>query len=132
MTVTPSPSNTVAAAAGLIRTRLGEIEAERKQLESALEQLTGSDSGRRPRAGRRSGEANGAGTRPARRRKIAPAGQRRQQLLEYLSEHPRSRASEIAKGLGVSSANVHNILRGAVTEGIVEKQGMGYTKRDKK
>ncbi len=57
-----SPSNTVDEAAGLIRERMRELDAERKQLERALSSLTDGREGRR-RPGRPKGSSSSASSR---------------------------------------------------------------------
>jgi winged helix-turn-helix DNA-binding protein len=110
----------IAAAAALIRARLAEINEERQQLERSLSALTGaSPATARTRKSSRRASANG-------RRKVAPRGQRRKQLLAHLKKNPGARPVEIAKAIGTTSGNVHNLLRKAREDRLVKKQGNGY------
>ena len=62
------------------------------------------------------------------RRRVAPRGQRREQLLSFLEQNPNSKPAGIAKGIETSSGNVHNVLRAARKAGLVRKvRGGGYT-----
>jgi biotin operon repressor len=127
-------SNAIAKARELLRERIHQIDTERRQLEDALSKLVG---GRHPRGAgtsrQRSAPADGASRRAtqSRRRKVAGRGERQRQLVAHLKGHPGSRPSEIAKALGVSSANVQNVLRNARTEGVVVKRDGGYALSDK-
>jgi hypothetical protein len=123
-------ADTVADARQLIRDRLRAIEDERKRLELALKPLaqTGasrSSAGRRrrPSARTRSQGRTEAPSRP--RRKVAPAGERRRQLIAHLEEHPGARPAQIAKAIQTSPANVQNVLRKALAEGAVSKDEEG-------
>jgi len=95
-------SETIAQASQLIRDRLEEIERERKALERALAQLT--ENGRASRPGAR-GPASG------RRRRIAPRGQRRRQLLELVAKRPGIKPGEAAQEIGISPNHVYTLVR---------------------
>lgn len=123
-------TETIKAAGELIRKRLREVEQERAQLERALEALGDSGAGNRRRAssGKSTGRATRSrGRRSSGRRQIAPAGQRRQELVDYLSKNPGARPVEIAGALKVTPANVQNVLRKALSDGAIEKRGRVYS-----
>lgn len=126
-------AETIDKAGELIKRRLRELEEERGQLIRALEALgTSSSSGSRRRA---SSGGSGSGARSSRgrsrrssgRRQIAPAGQRRQELIEYLTKNPGARPVDIAGALNVTAANVQNVLRKALSDGAIEKKGRVYS-----
>jgi hypothetical protein len=123
-------ADTVADARDLIRDRLRAIEEERKRLELALKDLaqTGtpkSSDGRRRRPSTRAGSRGLTEARSRSRRKVAPAGERRRQLIAHLEEHPGARPTQIATAIETSPANVHNVLRKALAEGAVSKGEKG-------
>jgi hypothetical protein len=123
-------SDAIARAGELLRRRINEIEAERRQLEQALSSLVGRHASQAAVGVRgRSTAVDGASRRRMRsgRRKVAPSGERRRQLMAVLKDHPPSRPSEIAKSLGVSSANVQNVLRKALNDGVVVKRDGSYS-----
>jgi DNA invertase Pin-like site-specific DNA recombinase len=118
----------ISQAADLMRERLRAIDDERQRLESALRTLGHTPAGRNGTATK--GKSS---TRPARsaaanrrRRKIAPAGQRREQLLAHLAKKPGSTASEIADAIGVTRTNVQNVLRSAITDTAIKRKDRGY------
>lgn len=123
-------TDTIDQAGELLRQRLREVEEEHAQLTRALEALGGGGSSRR-RGSRASSASSGRASRGRRRssgrRQIAPAGQRRQELIAYLTENPGARPVDIAKALNVTAANVQNVLRKALSEGVVEKKGRVYS-----
>jgi hypothetical protein len=106
----------------MIESRIREIEQETARLKRALAELGegGERRGRRRRA-------SGARRSPRRRRgrKIAPRGQRREQLLAYLEKNPGARRAEIAKAMGTTPANAHNVLRKARQDKVVRRRSDG-------
>jgi len=127
-------TETIKEAGELIRKRLHELEQERAQLKRALEALgtSGTADRRRRSAGASSTSgagrgSRGRGRRSSGRRQIAPAGQRRQELVDYLSKNPGARPVEIARALKVTPANVQNVLRKALSDGAIEKRGRVYS-----
>jgi hypothetical protein len=116
-------ADAITTAREAIESRIREIEEETKRLRGALAELVGGDRGPAARRG-----ASGP-RRPAtrRRRRQAPRGGRREQLLAYLEENPGARPGEIAKAMGTTPANVQNVLRKARKEGVVRRRpGGGY------
>ncbi len=114
-------SETIDAARKLISDRLGELEAEAGRLRRALESLGEGDGAApaspKPRRGRRPGK---------RRRRQAPRGRRREQLLAAIGAKPGARASELAAAIGVSPSQAHGLLARAREEGLIVKEGAGY------
>ena len=120
-------TDALAQAKKVIEQRLRELDEERDQLQSALRGLGGN-----ARASRGSQRRGGSSTRRSKsqgkpRRRVAARGQRRQQLVDFLKENPGSPPSSIAKALGVSPSNAQNVLRSALAEGAVEKDGSRYS-----
>jgi len=127
----------------LIEQRLRELDQERERLQTGLRRLDDAQAvvggGRRaPR--RRGSNTNSSARRSAGRgpsspkkrqgsprRRVAPRGQRRQQLVDFLKKSPGSRPNAIAKALGISPSNTQNVLRTALAEGAVEKVGSSYS-----
>jgi hypothetical protein len=106
-----------------IESRIKEIEQEVQRLRGALAELVGGD--RTPTARRRGSRPRRSGTR--RRRKVAPRGQRREQLLAHLEQNPGAKPAEIARAMGTTPANVQNVLRKARQDKVVRRRrGGGY------
>jgi hypothetical protein len=97
-------ADAVRRAADLLQARVGEVEAERRRLQAALDALTEREGSRRRSAG-----SSGRARRPAGRR--APRGERQRQLVGHLSENGSARPAEISKALGISTSHVHALLR---------------------
>lgn len=110
---------TIQRAADLIRERIHEIDADKKQLEASLAALTGKSATKKRGPDRPRASNNG--------RKNAPRGQRREQLLAHLEQNPGARPSQIAKALGVSPNQVSGLLRKGREDKLVRKvRGGGY------
>jgi DNA invertase Pin-like site-specific DNA recombinase len=117
------PSNTVEEAAGLIRNRLKELDAERAQLERALASLTGGREGRRgpgrPRGSR-------AGASAPRRRRGRRGGTRADQAVKLIAASPGISASEIAQQMKIKPNYLYRVLADLEKEGRVRKEGRAY------
>jgi predicted transcriptional regulator len=109
-------SHAVQQAADLLKSRLAELDQERKQLETSLKALTGSNGSRRGAGRPKSSRSNAR----------APRGQRREQVIVYVQKNPGSRPSEVAKALGVSANQVHGLFSKLRKDKMVKKQGKGY------
>jgi hypothetical protein len=112
-------SNTVDQAAGLIRARLSELDAERAQLQRALASLTDGREGRRgpgrPRTARR------AGTRRRRR------STRSDQAVKLIAANPGISASDIAKKMRIKPNYLYRVLADLEKQGKVKKDGRAYS-----
>jgi hypothetical protein len=116
-------ADALTAAREMIENRIQEIDKETARLRQALAELTGGGGGRGRRV-RGSARKRSSGRRA---RKIAPRGQRREQLLAHLEKNPGARPAEIAKAMGTTPANVQNVLRKARQEKVVRRRrGGGY------
>jgi DNA invertase Pin-like site-specific DNA recombinase len=120
-------SKTVDEAAGLIRERIKEIDAERSQLERALASLTGGREGRRgPGRPRGSGAVRSTGKGPGRKR-----GRRRNtrsdQAVKLIQANPGIGASEIAKQMRIKPNYLYRVLGDLQKEGRVKKDGRSYS-----
>jgi DNA-binding MarR family transcriptional regulator len=122
----------------LIRTRLDELNFEKKRLERALGELGSSTAPRRgrppghrkpgPKPGRRRAAASKAAGKPGRRKAGAPRiprAEREQAILAFLKAHPSASAKEIAAGVGTTANYVNNMLTG------LRKQGRLVRKADR-
>ena len=110
-----STSNTVDAAADLIRGRIRELKAERSRLEAALASLGDvSPSGR--------GTARPSGKRRRRR-----GGTRADQAVKLIGENPGISASEIAKQMHIKPNYLYRVLAELEAEGRVRKDGRSYS-----
>jgi hypothetical protein len=119
-------SNTVEAAAGLIRERIKELDAERAQLDRALASLTGGREGRRgPGRPKGSGSSAGAST-GGRRRRRRRGGTRADQAVKLVSEQPGISASEIAERMKIKPNYLYRVLAELEKEGRVRKDGRAY------
>ncbi len=117
----PSVSNTVDEAAGLIRKRLGELDAERAQLQRALASLTGGREGRRG-----PGRPPGPGARAGGRRRRRRGGTRADQAVGLVKANPGISASEIAKKMKIKPNYLYRVLADLEKEGKIRKDGRAY------
>jgi DNA invertase Pin-like site-specific DNA recombinase len=117
-----SPTNTVDEAAGLIRDRIKELDAERAKLERALASLTGGREGRRG-PGRPRGAAASAAPRRRRRRR---GGTRADQAVKLVAANPGISASEVAKQMRIKPNYLYRVLAELEKEGKVRKDGRAY------
>jgi hypothetical protein len=110
-------SKTVDEAAGLLRERIRELDAERAQLERALSTLTG---------GRRGpGRPTGSTTRSPRRRRRR-GGTRSDQAVKLVAANPGISASEIAKRMSIKPNYLYRVLADLEKQGKVRKDGRAY------
>ena len=109
-------SKTVDEAAGLLRERIRELDAERAQLERALSTLTG---------GRR-GPGRPAGTTTRRRRRRRRGGTRSDQAVKLVAANPGISASEIAKRMSIKPNYLYRVLADLEKQGKVRKDGRAY------
>jgi DNA invertase Pin-like site-specific DNA recombinase len=116
-----TPSNTVDAAAALIRERLRELDAERAQLERALSSLTGGRQGRRG-----PGRPRGSTAAAPRRRRRRRGGTRSDQAVRLIEKNPGISASEIAKQMRIKPNYLYRVLGELQAEGKVRKDGRTY------
>lgn len=64
--------------------------------------------------------------RTGRSRKIAPAGQRRQQMLDAITATPGITVKQVADQLGLPDAtSLYRVQRQLVDEGVIRKEGSG-------
>jgi transposase-like protein len=85
---------------------------------------TGADRGRRaakPTA--RSAKAGGTSRAGARRRSVAAPGQRQQQMLVLVREHPGITVAEIAQRLGIDATGLYRVVHRLTKAGEVQKDG---------
>ncbi len=118
-------SKTVDEAAGLIRTRLKELDAERAHLQRALSSLTGGREGKRG-----PGRPRGSNSSPARGRKRGRGrgrNTRSDQAVKLIQEKPGISASEIAKQLRIKPNYMYRVLGDLQKEGRVKKDGRSYS-----
>jgi len=108
-------------AASIIRERLSELDAERKQLEKALSNLTGGRVARR-----RPGRPRGAST-TTRRRRGRRGGTRADQAAKMVADNPGITASEIAKRMSIKPNYLYRVMADLEKEGRVKKDGRKYT-----
>jgi predicted Rossmann fold nucleotide-binding protein DprA/Smf involved in DNA uptake len=121
-------TNTVDAAAGLIRDRLGELDAERDQLTRALANLTGGREGRRgPGRPRTTGStATATAPRTGTRRRRGRRNTRADQAVKLVEANPGISASEIAKKMEIKPNYLYRVLAELEKEGRVRKEGRAY------
>jgi DNA invertase Pin-like site-specific DNA recombinase len=117
-------SKTVDAAAGLIRERIKEIDAERTQLERALASLTGGREGRRGPGRPRGANSTAAPSRTRRRRRRG--GTRADQAVKLVAANPGISASEIASQMKIKPNYLYRVLAELEKEGRVRKEGRSY------
>ena len=114
-------ADAITTAREAIEGRIREIENEAAKRRTALSALVGGDTARRKSQTTSASRRSPRG----RRRKVAPAGRRREQLLSHLEQNPGARPSEIAKAIGTTPANVQNVLRKAREDKLVRRNRAG-------
>jgi sugar-specific transcriptional regulator TrmB len=114
----PDTSNVLEEARALVEKRLVELDKERKQLESALAELTGGRAGRR-----RPGRPRGSTGKRRRRRR---GGTRADQAVKLVTENPGISASEIAGQMKIKPNYLYRVLGDLEKEGRVKKTGRQY------
>jgi predicted HTH transcriptional regulator len=114
-------SKTMDEAAGVIRKRLREIDAERSQLERALASLTDGREGRR-------GPGRPAGTtkRSSGRRRRRRGSTRSDQAVKLVASNPGISASEMAKKMSIKPNYLYRVLADLEKQGKVRKDGRAY------
>ena len=112
----------------LLKDRLVELDSERKSLDRALHELTGS-----PRSSPGTVKGGKGGRGPGRPPKAAGAPSRRQgggtragAAIELVRQSPGVSASEIAKALKIKPNYLYRVLGGLEKEGRVRKEGRAY------
>jgi predicted HTH transcriptional regulator len=108
-------------AAGLLRSRLRELDAERKKLERALANLTGGRLGRRGPGRPRGSTSAKAAPRPRR------SGTRADQAVRLIKANPGITAAEVAKKMRIKPNYLYRVLGELQKEGRVKKSGRSYT-----
>lgn len=113
-------SETVDKARGLLVERRQELSEELAQIERALKNLSsnGRSATRKPR---KSSGTKTTGTR-------AKRGEREGQLLASIKRNPNYKAADHAKEMGVSAAQVHNLVSKLVKEKKLRKTPKGALK----
>ena len=111
-------------AASLLRTRLRELDGERKKLERALANLTGGRLGRRG-PGRPPGSRKAPTKAPTRRRRRG--GTRADQAVRLIKANPGITAAEVAKKMRIKPNYLYRVLGDLQKEGRVKKSGRTYT-----
>lgn len=106
----------------LIGKRLGEVEAEIKQLQRAAASM-GEGTHRATPAPKSRRKPN---TRKRRSGLRAKRGQRREQLLGAIKAKPGSRTAELAGEIGIAPAQVSALLAKAKADKLIVKRGKGY------
>ncbi len=104
-------------ARAMIERRIAELDQERRSLEAALKEL---DKGRPARTGRRRRSARK--TKPK-----AGKGQRREEVVATVKGQPGITAAELAREIGASPSQVHQILKALRKERLVRKRGPKYS-----
>ena len=101
----------------IIEKQLAKLNDERQRIESALSHLVGSSrEPQKPRAKRRRKRAG----------KAAP-GQRQREVLADVQANPGTKASEVAKRVGIPAPQVHGVVKGLVASKAIRKAGATLT-----
>jgi hypothetical protein len=108
-------------AAGLIRERIAELDAERGQLERALASLTDGREGRRG-----PGRPRTPGRTPAGGRRRRRGSTRSDQAVKLVKANPGISASEIAKKMKIKPNYLYRVLAELEKQGKVRKDGRAY------
>ena len=113
--------NALGRARKILEDRLTELDAERRQVEHALTEISGGKAGRRsPAAGRR-GPGRPRGSRSRRR-----GSTRADQAVGVVESNPGISASAIAKKLKIAPNYMYRVMSDLVKEGRVRKSGREY------
>jgi predicted HTH transcriptional regulator len=113
-------SKIVDEAAGVIRGRLRELDAERAELQKALDGLTSSRGRRGP------GRPAGSTTRSSPRRRRRRGNTRADQAVKLVAANPGISASEIAKKMSIKPNYLYRVLADLQKQGKVRKDGRAY------
>ena len=119
-------SSTVDEAAGLIRDRIKDLEAERAQLDRALASLTNGREGRRGPGRPRSSSSTTSSSTGGQRRRRRRGGTRADQAVKLVKATPGISASEIAKQMKIKPNYLYRVLAELEKEGKVRKDGRAY------
>lgn len=114
-------TSTVDEAAALIRKRLGELEAERQQLERGLASLTGGRQGRRG-----PGRPRATASAPSGRRRRRRGSTRADQAVRLVKANPGISASEIATKMKIKPNYLYRVLGELEKEKKLRKDGRAY------
>lgn len=107
-------SDALARASKILEERLTELDAERRQVERALAEVS------RGKVGRR-GPGRPRGSRNRKR-----GSTRADQAVGKVQSNPGISASEIAKDLKIAPNYMYRVMSELVKEGKVRKRGRGY------
>lgn len=114
-----STTDVLAEARGLVSSRLSELDDERKRLERALAELSGTPKKRSPgRPRKATTEAT-----PRRRRR---GGTRADQAVKLVEGEPGISASKIAKAMKIKPNYLYRVLGDLEKDGRVKKDGRSY------
>lgn len=102
----------------LLESRLAAIEKEAGKIRRALEHLSPTS---RPTSRRSSGSARRRGGR-----KRVARGERQRQLVAAIEKMPAATPLELADALGVSSTQVHSVVRSLEGKSRIKKKGQGF------
>ena len=121
----PSTTHVLDEARDLVKSRLAELDDERRRLERALAERGEKAVGR---TGRRPGRPRGAGRKAAgggkkRRRR---SGTRADQAVKLVEGSPGITASEIAKSMKIKPNYLYRVLGDLEKEKRVKKKGRKY------
>jgi hypothetical protein len=116
--------NVLDEARALVKKRLAEIDAERKQLERACAEICAKARKRSDKARRRGpGRPRGSGTTRRRRRR---GGTRADEAVKLVTANPGITASGIAKQMKIKPNYLYRVLGDLQKEGRVKKRGREY------
>jgi len=115
----PAKSSAVDKARAALTEQIAALDADRDQLQRALDQLGGAPARRgRPRGSSRSKRSTGGGGRGT---------PRRDQALRLIKANPGIRPSELARKMGVAAPYIYRVVPPLIEEGKVRKEGKGFT-----
>jgi hypothetical protein len=119
----PAKSSALDKARSALAEQIAALDAERDQLQRALDQLGGAPARRgRPRGSASQPKARGR-RRAGGRGGSAP---RRDQALRLIKANPGIRPSELARKMGVAAPYIYRVVPPLVDEGKVKRDGKGF------
>lgn len=119
-------SDVLIEARSKLEAALAEINEERQRLERALSHLLDKSGGSSGKTGRSPAGAPSAAPRRKRKRQ-APKGQRREEVLKAIANEPGTTAAKVAKKLDISPSQTSSVAKGLIKDKLVTKKGPAYT-----
>ncbi len=116
-------ADAVTEAQNIIRSAIASIDAEIQSLSTALESL---EAGNLPKRSKRPSNRRSAPSMARKGARRATKGSRRREVIVAIGQKPGITGARLAKELGISASQVHNICAALVKDKMVRKRGVTY------